>query len=67
MAIHYPNGKSYLKKIGSSNTKRTKNIVYGKRGMSLEDEINESNKYYLESGIYPLKRTAPADPFEKSF
>ncbi|MCR1900762.1 Holliday junction resolvase RecU [Ligilactobacillus apodemi] len=51
MAIHYPNGKSYLKKIGSSNTKRTKNIVYGKRGMSLEDEINESNKYYLESGI----------------
>ena len=37
--INYPNGKQ---------VKVEKVIEYGKRGMSLEDDINDTNRYYLE-------------------
>lgn len=54
MVLNYPNGKPYSHK--QSNTfqqkhKSKKNIIYGNRGMSLEQEINQSNTYYLESEI----------------
>ena len=41
--VNYPNGK---KAVASTNNKETN---YGRRGMSLEDDINTSNKYYLET------------------
>ena len=40
--INYPNG---------SRVKIEKSIDYGRRGMSLEDDLNATNKYYLESDI----------------
>ena len=40
--IKYPNG---------SRVKVDKTIDYGRRGMSLEDDLNATNKYYLESDI----------------
>lgn len=51
MAIHYPNGGLFTTKNSASKKSRADNTIYGKRGMSLEDEINESNKYYLSAGI----------------
>lgn len=39
--MNYPNGIN----------KTHKNISYGKRGMTLESDINESNKYYLDNDI----------------
>ncbi len=44
MAIHYPNGGLFTTKNSASKKSRANNTIYGKRGMSLEDEINESNK-----------------------
>ena len=40
--MNYPNKK----KIVNENY-----IYYGKRGMNLEDDINSSNKYYLDNDI----------------
>ena len=40
--MNYPNKK----KIINENY-----IYYGKRGMNLEDDINSSNKYYLDNDI----------------
>ena len=63
MVFHYPNGRAYdyhknenhpslVNKVNhrSINHNRSKTI-YGNRGMSLEEEINESNQYYLSHGI----------------
>ncbi len=53
MAIRYPNGKKFV----TSQTKLTKpknaNRIntYSNRGMTLEDDINQSNAFYVESGI----------------
>lgn len=54
MSIRYPNGKVYSsnpqtsKKLNQANDNA---ISYGKRGMSLEEDINISNDYYLAKGI----------------
>lgn len=63
MVFHYPNGRAYdyhknenhpslVNKVNhrSINHNRSK-VIYGNRGMSLEEEINESNQYYLSQGI----------------
>lgn len=51
MAIHYPNGK----KFSPANTKPQKPVKkdfsFSNRGKTLEDELNESNAYYLERGF----------------
>ncbi|MGP4041304.1 Holliday junction resolvase RecU [Gracilibacillus sp. D59] len=46
--MQYPNGKksSALKKIN-----HTSQTVYSNRGMSLEDDINDTNQYYLTHNI----------------
>ncbi|MBE4910243.1 Holliday junction resolvase RecU [Bacillus luteolus] len=50
MTFRYPNGKLYQpKKI--STTPHLKQQVYSNRGMTLEEDLNESNKYYLEKQI----------------
>ena len=52
MVLRYPNGKTYqpivTKKICNN---KNSNIIFGNRGMSLEEEINQSNQYYLQQGI----------------
>ncbi|MFN7252251.1 MAG: Holliday junction resolvase RecU [Anaerobacillus sp.] len=53
MSIRYPNGKPYLPLPNESNQlkKQPNKVSYGNRGMSLEEDINSSNEYYLAKGI----------------
>jgi len=57
MIKHYPNGVPFQENVTAQNGSsfRTapaqENVIYGNSGMSLEQEINLSNKYYLETGI----------------
>ncbi|HEY4551197.1 MAG TPA: Holliday junction resolvase RecU [Bacillus sp. (in: firmicutes)] len=55
MTYHYPNGKRYTigtSPLSASNYKpKEKNWAYGKRGMTFEEDINETNQYYLDQGI----------------
>lgn len=51
--IHYPNGKPYHPseiQCKKGNTKK-REITYSNRGKSLEDEINETNTFYLNQQI----------------
>ena len=52
MTIRYPNGQVY-RQPGPTKSKYSKfaNVNFGDRGMSLEQEINDSNTYYLENNI----------------
>lgn len=50
MTIRYPNGKKYVP-ANQTTTKKTANISFSNRGKSLEDELNESNEYYLSNNI----------------
>ncbi|WP_050615389.1 Holliday junction resolvase RecU [Bacillus testis] len=53
MVFHYPNGRKYASgtKYGDLSTSRPLQINYGKRGMTLEEDLNESNQYYLSQSI----------------
>lgn len=54
MTFHYPNGKRYtaeLTKVASADKPKNIKWSYGKRGMTLEEDINETNQYYLEQEI----------------
>ena len=53
MAIKYPDGRSFHNTNIKHHFKKHHNpdVIYGNRGMSLEQEINASNKYYLAKGI----------------
>ena len=52
MAIRYPNGKTYIHSDKSLPKKQLNNQLtsFSKRGMSLEDDLNASNQYYLAKG-----------------
>lgn len=52
MSIKYPNGKQYnpIEKTGSKVLKQKK-VNYSNRGMTLEDDLNETNLYYIENNI----------------
>lgn len=50
MALKYPDGRPFQQSTPLSRSKRT-SVQYGNRGMSLEQEINETNKYYRVNGI----------------
>ncbi|PZG32639.1 Holliday junction resolvase RecU [Listeria ivanovii] len=49
MAIGYPNGKKYAASPERTvpQRKRKETVSYGKRGMSLEDDLNDTIAYYL--------------------
>ncbi|WP_147533753.1 Holliday junction resolvase RecU [Bacillus marasmi] len=53
MNFHYPNGKRYVqpKKQPSAVAKVEKKQTYSNRGMTLEDDLNETNRFYLENNI----------------
>ncbi|KIL44165.1 Holliday junction resolvase RecU [Jeotgalibacillus soli] len=54
MEFHYPNGKKFISK--KAETERTSIPFvhnaksHGKRGMTLEEDLNETNQYYLDRG-----------------
>lgn len=53
MEIHYPNGKKFNQNELPKNrvTHTGKNESYGNRGMTLEEDLNETNKYYRDRKI----------------
>ncbi|MFJ8235212.1 Holliday junction resolvase RecU [Ureibacillus sp. NPDC094379] len=54
MAIRYPNGKVFnppKNDAPTSSIKKKKDISFSNRGKTLEDEINETNTYYLNQQI----------------
>lgn len=52
MAIRYPNGKSYSHSAENQQKKqiKKKDGSFSKRGMTLEDDLNDSNVRYLTDG-----------------
>ncbi len=50
MTIRYPNGKRYNQASQPHKTPIKKH-TYSNRGMSLEEELNETNEYYLTHNI----------------
>ena len=48
MIFRYPNGKTYQPKEQAKHTKQ-QSISYSNRGMTLEEDLNETNKFYLEN------------------
>ncbi|WP_421379159.1 Holliday junction resolvase RecU [Bacillus salacetis] len=52
MNFHYPNGKKFIPKASPSGKRPgAKKVSYSNRGMTLEEDINETNQYYLANGI----------------
>ena len=53
MAIRYPNGKVYQPPQNESPIKRKpkKDISFSNRGKSLEDDLNETNEFYVANGL----------------
>lgn len=53
MKFHYPNGKPYVPKANSIASERNKfkNETYRNRGMTLEEDLNVTNLFYLERKI----------------
>ncbi|MCL7745957.1 Holliday junction resolvase RecU [Halalkalibacter alkaliphilus] len=51
MAIRYPNGRRFNEQKSPTKKVRKKELTYSNRGMTLEDDLNETNQYYLEKSI----------------
>lgn len=54
MKINYPDGRTFNSspsKKSSIDTSAKKKMIFGDRGMTLEEEINESNKYYRSHDV----------------
>jgi len=53
MVIRYPNGKTYSPPVSNPKkvNKNKKDYSFSNRGKTLEDEINETNEFYLARNI----------------
>ncbi|MFC6261883.1 Holliday junction resolvase RecU [Levilactobacillus fujinensis] len=52
MTIRYPNGNTYQAPTAKTGPRFPSTYTnYGKRGMTLEEELNESNTYYETNGV----------------
>ncbi|WP_153122540.1 Holliday junction resolvase RecU [Peribacillus tepidiphilus] len=51
MIINYPNGRKFVSNTTPSSEKQTKKISYSNRGMTFEEDLNETNQYYLTHGL----------------
>ena len=53
LEFHYPNGKKFKPATTVEKTKnaKAKDFTYSNRGMTLEEDLNETNKFYLQSEI----------------
>ena len=57
MNFHYPNGKRYIPaKKEIIGIKKEKKWSYSNRGMTLEEDINETNDYYLVQNIASIHK-----------
>lgn len=64
MDIRYPGGKPFK----SQRVERVEKNDYGNRGMTLEEDINESNEYYLANGIAVIhKKPTPIQIVEVDY
>ncbi|WP_307336559.1 Holliday junction resolvase RecU [Metabacillus malikii] len=48
--LHYPNGKPY-KPTEQKKERKQQSLTYSNRGMTLEEDINVTNQYYLDNEI----------------
>lgn len=51
MAFHYPNGRRFISRSSEEKHSLPKELSYSNRGKTLEDDLNETNQYYLAHGI----------------
>ncbi|TWT01030.1 Holliday junction resolvase RecU [Planomicrobium sp. CPCC 101079] len=51
MAINYPNGKKFVPSNKVPAIKKKKDFSFSNRGKTLEDELNETNEYYMQLGL----------------
>ncbi|WP_174733975.1 Holliday junction resolvase RecU [Mesobacillus harenae] len=52
MDFHYPNGKRYKPAHSpAAKPKADKKWTYSNRGMTLEEDLNETNEFYLSRGL----------------
>jgi recombination protein U len=51
MTINYPNGKKFIPSPIQPPSKKKKDFSFSNRGKTLEDELNETNEYYLQLGL----------------
>ncbi|ETP70652.1 Holliday junction resolvase [Planococcus glaciei] len=51
MAINYPNGKKFVPPKEKPVKAKKKDFSFSNRGKTLEDELNETNDYYLQLGL----------------
>ena len=51
MAFHYPNGRKFVPVKKDPSVRRLKKASFSNRGKTLEDDLNETNDYYLAHGI----------------
>lgn len=51
LIINYPNGRKFVSNTTPSSEKQTKKISYSNRGMTFEEDLNETNQYYLTHGL----------------
>ena len=51
LAFHYPNGRKFIPQSSEANKALPKELSYSNRGKTLEDDLNETNQYYLTHGI----------------
>ncbi|WP_341961294.1 Holliday junction resolvase RecU [Planococcus maritimus] len=51
MAINYPNGKKFSPPKDQPVQKKKKDVSFSNRGKTLEDELNETNSFYLHRGL----------------
>ncbi|MBT2582076.1 Holliday junction resolvase RecU [Planococcus sp. ISL-109] len=51
MAINYPNGRKFSPPKDKPVPQKKKDVSFSNRGKTLEDELNETNTYYLQRGL----------------
>jgi recombination protein U len=51
LAFHYPNGRRFVQAPEKTNAHPLKQMSFSNRGKTLEDDLNDSNEFYLANGI----------------
>ncbi|MEH7108580.1 Holliday junction resolvase RecU [Bacillus sp. JJ1764] len=51
MNVNYPNGRKFVRRKQEELVNNTKKSTYSNRGMTLEEDLNESNEYYRNRKI----------------
>jgi recombination protein U len=51
LAFHYPNGRRFIPRSPEEKHSLPKKESYSNRGKTLEDDLNDTNQYYLVQGI----------------